>query len=422
MRARFVKSAAAMMAAACIAFGSGAPVMAAAEGSTTYFTNYLRVYRSDCIPDVSFTYTVSAGTPVSAKDNGGVPVLAGVDPDKVTIGSTTFKDGDDTVGIDDNIYASKVVPIDFSDVSFPDAGIYRYMIEENDGGDTEIGYDTLYSSYTGKTARIRYLDVYVTYDDAGTLAPASYLLHKTVSNDVNPENRLYDKSSGFYNTSEKIHYIAIYNEMQNGTAGDDSKLFLYHVSIKGALPGTTLKTSVSDLDTDTSEDAKDATLDSYKTLDAYKNAANPAPMKVAADGTASGDYMIRGRMGKNGTCLVIYGLPGTASVTVTEEPEDYTASVSVATVSQIKTKAKSDGSGYITSFSSTPITTGTTSFTTTMQTDNTDADDNLEATFTNVRNFAIPTGVKTGPVLIVALLVAACIAVIFAVKKRGEKA
>ena len=100
---------------------------------------------------------------------GTFAVFAGLDPDKVTVGTAAFTDSDtkharvqpgDTVVLDPGeVYQKKDVNIDFAAVKFPEPGIYRYVLEEKRiDGAVGITYDT----QRGEAEEmLRIIDVYV---------------------------------------------------------------------------------------------------------------------------------------------------------------------------------------------------------------------------------------------------------------------
>ena len=151
-------------------------------------------------PEITYTYTIGAGS--SGKnviDAAGIHVAtkAGVDPDDVEL--TNEETGDNTIVWDntDTLNASstgvknvKPLKIDFSDVEWPGAGVYRYVITE-----TADEYVTS-GVVDGTISNTRYLDVYV---KDGTTADAPYVIYgyvlSTNDNDIVGDSTATDENS-----------------------------------------------------------------------------------------------------------------------------------------------------------------------------------------------------------------------------------
>ena len=123
------------------------------------------------LPKATFNYTISAGeaaeaTATSPKINAGVGT-----PD---INNAVH---DATIAGENNCLISSVdVTADFTDVSFPKAGIYRYNVTETKGTSTsaaDIQIDT-----DNENTGTYVLDVYVQKNPDGTFSPYAYVLFK----------------------------------------------------------------------------------------------------------------------------------------------------------------------------------------------------------------------------------------------------
>ena len=67
------------------------------QGEETSFNKYLVVDKSANVPNMSFSFTIEAGEEAEAdEENGTLAVMAGVDPDKITIGTAVFTPEDET--------------------------------------------------------------------------------------------------------------------------------------------------------------------------------------------------------------------------------------------------------------------------------------------------------------------------------------
>ena len=205
------------------------------DGTSLTFKKFLIIGAGDNVPNVTFSYTIAAGTAISTdtSSNTEFQVDAGVDADKVTITDTTFaprattytsvQTGDIDVtrqasdratgltadtGVEFETskgeqYAVQNATVDFSGVTFVEPGVYRYIITET-ASTTNAAAGIMHDNDVD-----RVLDVYVT-DNNGTLEISGYVLHKNESNiaisstmgsnDVMSEGEpLDDKTDGFTN-------------------------------------------------------------------------------------------------------------------------------------------------------------------------------------------------------------------------------
>lgn len=283
---------------------------------TTQFEKYLVMDAEANVPNVSFTYAITAGTAQNATD-GHLAVLAGVDADKVTmagVGSDTantitFKQGDAT-SQDANAlvknydkstekYAKKTATLDFSACHFIQPGVYRYVI-------TESGAN---QAVTNDADATRIVDVYV--EDTGrNLSIAGYVLHATddvVSVDgTNPSG----KSQGFTNEYDTSN-LTIHKQV-SGNQASKWKYFKFTVNITGAVAGTVYDVDIT---------GADNTVDSNPSTNAeYADKTNPTSITVGEDGSASADFYLH-----DGQQVVIQGIAKDTKYNVSEVAEDYTS-------------------------------------------------------------------------------------------------
>ena len=154
-------------------------------------------------PEITYTYTIAAGS--SGKnviDAAGIHIAtkAGVDPDDVEL--TNEETGDNTIVWDntDTLNASstgvknvKPLKIDFSDVEWPGAGVYRYEITEAAAtyGTSGVVDDTI--------SNTRYLDVYVKDGNPVTADDPDYVIYgyvlSTNDNDIIGDSTATDENS-----------------------------------------------------------------------------------------------------------------------------------------------------------------------------------------------------------------------------------
>lgn len=165
---------------------------------TTTFKKFLIVDDGDNVPNVTFNFTIAAGTPISLEtdDNSVMEVRAGVGTPTirastaaatVTDGAVTFAPGDTssltdtttghtdvtrpasdrvpglTTGVEleaGEKFAVKELTVDFTSVVFPEPGIYRYVITET----ADAAHEAAGIMHDNDVDRI--LDVYVHHVDA----------------------------------------------------------------------------------------------------------------------------------------------------------------------------------------------------------------------------------------------------------------
>ena len=155
----------------------------ASQSKTLVLKKEIRVYNVDeatvKAPTISYTYsiapaTVASGTTVTDSDNGGTVHETGVSvmvPVKAGVGSPTIADpvawtaSENVSAGTDGAVNTKGISIDFSNIVFTGAGVYRYVITEA----LTSGYTYNTSGVTETTApdnptdnkHTRYVDVYV---------------------------------------------------------------------------------------------------------------------------------------------------------------------------------------------------------------------------------------------------------------------
>jgi len=304
------------------------PALAAGDYSTTIegtktttFDKYLLMNLDANVPNVSFTYEVTAGAAENYKIDGKTfEVLAGVDADKVTVTDEdaatagfqlVFTPEDTTVTAKNpsvknfnpklHKYATKTATVDFSGVTFTEPGIYRYIITES--GDNQ--------GVTNDADLTRMVDVYV--EDASTdteekLTIASYVLHASNAS-VNDS-----KSQGFTNTYDT--YDLTFRKEVTGNQASHDKYFKFTVKISGAVPGTKYTVDLSEAEAGPTPN--DAT--NYDTM------TNPAELTAGADGAVTAEFYLRHEQE-----IRIMGLAKGTKYEVTEDAEAYISQAAAIT-------------------------------------------------------------------------------------------
>ena len=307
-------------------------------GSTTLVKNL--VVDSDAnIPGITFAYTIRRGTPKDATATTieilesplgggtiGTAVFSNADTANTINGIPS--DADPTQPTAGKKYAQKTVSISFPVGTFTKPGVYRFVINETNNNLPGVTYDA---------NPTRYLDVFVVADEDNVLSVDSYILRDSAT-DINTSGAYITdpdvKGSGY--TNSLTQYDFDFSKTISGNQADKNKRFNFTLNITGANPGT------------------------YPII-ANDVEGNPTSITVGANGTATGEYSLT-----DGSTVQVIGLNQGAVCTVTEDPDDYTATHSL------------DGAAAVTGAGSGAISM-----------DNS----NHSVAFTNKRTGIIPTGV-----------------------------
>ena len=307
-------------------------------GSTTIVKN-LVVDDDANIPDITFAYTIRRGTHQDATATT-IEILESPLGTQ-TIGTAEFSNADTANTINGlpsdanpsnptagKKYAQKSVSIDFPVGMFTKPGVYRFVINETNNHLPGVTYD---SNPT------RYLDVFVVADENNVLSVNSYVL-RDAATDIGKNGEYVEdpgvKSSGY--TNSLTQYDFDFSKTISGNQADKNKRFKFTLTITGANPGT------------------------YPII-AHDVTGNPTSITVGANGTATAEYSLT-----DGSTVKVIGLNAGAVCTVTEIPDDYTATHSL------------DGGEAVSGASSGEVTL---------------ADSDHSVAFTNMREGIIPTGI-----------------------------
>lgn len=363
----------AVLAAASMLIGLMAPMSVMADtatqfqytpvsGTSTSFNKYLVIPAGTNIPNVTFGYTIAAGTARSADthSNAVMDVIPGPDVDKITISNTTFAPTDATAasagtnidvartaserasgataetGVEfetakGEVYATKTATIDFSQVAFPEPGIYRYIVTETASAADEaagIHHDDDVD---------RVLDVYVTDDGNGTLVVSAYVLHTededvVISADMGAADvaaagaALSDKTDGFTNEYKPADLVCKKEVSGNGASRD--KYFAFTLKLANLTPNDKFTVSIADdNDANTTDGNADATSGSNQaTIDSYEGKANVQELTAGADGTVEQVFYLQ-----HGQSFAVRGLPRNATYELTEDAENYKSTAAAVT-------------------------------------------------------------------------------------------
>lgn len=333
----------------------------AAAGTTTTFQKYLIVPDGVEVPSASFSFTIAAGE--AQEYNLGtnpttMSIYAGVQADDISITDVEFSSADTAslkaTAADTEIdvarlasarisggtadagveleaakgekFVAHTATIDFSDVVFPEPGIYRYIVSESANADMAA------KGIVNDTDVDRVLDVYVT-DDNGVLSVASYVLHTNVDSvplgaDMGSGTvatagaAVADKTDGF--TNEYKPTDLTFSKVVAGNQASHDKVFDFTLEIGNMNEGDKLVVSIADDSDDNTVDGNaDATSASNSaTIAANAGKTNVTSLTVGSDGTVTQHFYLQ-----HGQSIAVRGLPLNATYSVTENAEDYKSEV-----------------------------------------------------------------------------------------------
>lgn len=402
--------------AAALVVGSSLPVLADEEpveepgyevaGTTSTFNKFLILDAGDTVPNVTFSFTAAAGEAVEWTDETmavyagiGTPTIEDVtfSPEDATSTSAgsyidvardqedrTGTAGQDTVQLDEGEkFAVKQATVDFSDITFTEPGIYRYIITETTN-ESHAAAGIIHDTDVD-----RVLDVYI-MDEDGTLAVAGYVLHTeatapALSEQMGSGNLTQsDKTDGFTNeyTSRDLK---IGKEVSGNQASRNKYFALTVVCTNVAEEDSFVVSLADDGDASTNDgDAEAVSGTNSATIEANAGKTNPE--------TLTGSDLLEGQTFylRHGQSVVIRGLAPNVAYKVTENSEDY--------LSESMTGATNDG------------TIGEVAGEGKM----------ANAGFTNTRNGVVPTGVAVAMGTGLAVIGIALLG-IFATRKKSRE-
>lgn len=347
-------------------------------GDNTHgFAKYLIVDADAKTPAIEFDFTIAPGT-AQAADNGQMAVLAGVGTPTIigSNGTTTnnegkaiFSEGETTsttaetgMTLDTGrAFAKREMKFGFATVSFPEPGVYRYVITETSAGQQAISYDTQAAT---PGAKVRYLDVYVV-DNAGALEVSAYILHETdaavpAGTDMGSAyagDAVADKSTGFvneYDTSD-----VEFGKETTGNQASKDKYFAVSIAIGNAAHNATYVVDIAGADATSGSNSA--------TIAANAGQANVTSITTDAQGAATQTFYLN-----DGQYIRVKGLPKDATYNVTENAEDYKSTPTIAT-----TVAEFGGHAHTDAVQGTIVSA------------------DIFTGYVNTRNGVIPTGVAT---------------------------
>lgn len=307
--------------AAILAAGLAAtPVCAAGttyepvKGASTTFDTTIYMRDTAKVPNVTFHYGVTAGAGQEASD-GNLAVLAGGDgitsTGMPTIADIAFTaDNDKAADGADRALIKKTGTVDFSDVTYKEPGVYRYVVTETGEAQGVTHEDKAHK----QEARVKALDVYVTDDGAGNLVVSGYVMHDNVNakaEQLGETKKLDDKDTNFEHLLTTSDVVL--SKKVTGNQGSRDEYFKFTVNIKGADKGTQYIVDLSHADPTTTTNGVNRETHVNKSL-----------LTVGEDGTLTEDFWIQ-----NGQSIKIQGLGSSTGYTVTEAENAYKTNIAV---------------------------------------------------------------------------------------------
>ncbi len=274
------------------------------------------------VPSVTFNYTIQPGQAVNGTDNTH-DILAGPDgavftSNRSTTASVSFTPDDtaaDGSSAPDEAFVEKVLTVDLSKVTFPTAGIYRYIITEEPSNAAGITSDSVSK---------RYLNVFVNksvQNEEDKFVPGAFIVRL---NDGLPDAEgkadAAVKSTGFTNrySTNNLGFA----KSVTGNQASFNQYFKFTVRLIGSQSAWENNTRVKvsgEFDSQPSENM--ATVYDADVMTAANDGVEYVTLSQLIDGR---DFYI-----KNGQSVLLTGIPAGMGYEVTEAQEDYSPSVKV---------------------------------------------------------------------------------------------
>ena len=342
------------------------------SGSTT-FKKIFDVGENGAVPKAEFTFGIIAGEAKADTKSSEYRVYAGLDPDQVTVGTAAFAPSD--TRDEGTTKVTKEVPVDFSKVTFPEPGIYRYILTEN---------ATTLTGIVNDENPTRILDVLVQSEDAEDgsqkCTVKSYILHKTADVIALTDADLGDDKSEGYENVYQNSSLTISKTVAGNQASHD-QYFKFTLKLTGGIAGAEYRVNLDNAD------AAPAKNSATK----YENMSNPSSFTADETGAATVDFYLQ-----HGQSVRIDGIGKGTSYDVVEENLDYDPSTELTG----DTEATNNGNEIV----------------------DTSLDADTTAAFTNTRQGTIPTGVilAMAPYLALGIAAAAGMVLYVVLKKKKE--
>ena len=407
---RLRKLAAVVLSAATLMASSAVPALAAnsnyqaLQGQDVVLHKYLILDETANVPNVTFNYTFEAGAAVAATPaNGNTPgtlqVNAGDDASRVTgtiaptLAPVAFTAADTPVATptpEITVPAGKKVitkdiTIPFSDLTYNEPGVYRYIVTEVDGGAQGITYDTV-----GNGNLVRTIDVYIEDNGSGVLTRTGVIVYEGAVTDA-PSTAGTDLATKRpYYVNEYTSYDLTLEKDVTGNQGSKDEYFQFTVTINNAVAGTVYNV-VGSFDTTTTTNGVNT-----------QTYTNPTSITVPTGATSVTQVFWL----QDGQNITIQGIAAETSYSIGEN-------YAVVTAEGYSIDAAAQGD-----------TTDFAYDASTAVASDTGLNDDTTVTFTNDKEGAVPTGVLVSatPVIIVGVVLLAGIAALVVVSSKRKAA
>ena len=349
---------------------------------TTTFNQTLLMDSQANIKDITFSYTMTPGTMIEGS-TGVTYVKAGLMDTDCSVSSTSF--GNTTPsssGTPSNAsfagkkYMTQVAKVLIDTRQFTEPGIYRYIISEA----TELTGEDI-GLFTLDEQKTRVLDVLAEYKDGQNLIVSSSVLHNNAVNLTGTTLDSSEKSSGYANL-----YLLSTNDLviRNKVSGNQSDMlreFTYTFNVSGDI--------------------------AYRNLTVILPDGKVTTIPINADKNGALEFTLKGT-----EKLTVRDIQKGASYTITSKRDSLALEGIDVTVETTSTET---GYGNELQFYNDTKTD-------TNDVVNSAVSENVDITFTNVKNGIVPTGVivDTAPYLLSVLLGSFGILLIQAKKQRDS--
>lgn len=269
--------------------------------------------------------------------------------------------------------------IDFSNVHFPEEGVFRYILSAIPAGDTDVLYDTQRSEDAVQIQRV--LDVYV-IDNGGVLEIQTYILHQSVFDVDKANGGFVNKTDGFVN--EYLTQNLSFGKEIAGNLASANDVFQFTLEITGARPRAVYTVDLTALNDPGGE--------------------NPGSIKTDSSGTVEVDFCL-----KAGQYITVNGLTKGAMYEISEDGKNYTSSPGTSKIA-VQAVGMEGETDYFPAKTYSDAPSGTIEET------------DIYTGFTNTRSIIIPTGVMRtiipGVLVIQLLLLGIVGAVVISMRKK----
>lgn len=309
-------------------------LVGADEGESTLVSKFNAVLLLDenaSVPNATINYSIAPGTGIAAVPGTSMAVLTPSADTGVTgtptISNAVFTSASTTVTSVEGVTidagekaAVTPVTIDFSNVSFAQPGIFRYVISEPSSGNN-MTYDTQLNDTTNGTRYQRVLDVYVVRDANDDYVIGGYVLHEVAGTVAEGATTAADKSAGFVNEYDTLSLTVEADAAGNQSSAE--KYFAYTVTI----------TNPSGTEFTVSADWSGGSTSPVPGVASSYTAAEMASANTEEWTSTSAGVLTHTFYLKEGQEVEINGIPAGATYSVTSVPEDYSPSWEIGALS-----------------------------------------------------------------------------------------